>query len=224
MENKGKRDNGKTAAYVLGGAVYAGVVIVFTTMTINFIVGILAEDAYLMRGLLTAGVVMVGLNSVALPVALHFWAVDGWHRGVAIALYALDMVVLAFNGITSFSTLSGNPPAWVMSYEPYSVGMFVFALATWGILWMTDPGEQARVEMAKATQAFNVKAIRKAAEYLDTIEGQEAIAREAANLLPQILESKAKGQPVSWSAPARTEHRYPADVEAVNPKPPVSNK
>ena len=224
MENKDK-DNGKKLAYVLGALVYAGVVIVATTLTIQFVTGILSADAYLLRGILTVGVIMVGLNSVALPVALHFWAVDGWHRWAAIGLYTLDMGIIGFNMVTSFSTLRGDAPDWVMSYEPYSVAMFVFALATWGILWILDPGEQARVKMAKAKQAFAILSIAKAAEYLDTQEGREAIAKEAANLLPEILASKAKGQPVSWfDKPAEVEQprQYQAVVE--NPKPPVSQK
>lgn len=182
-------DNGKKASLVLGASVYVGVVIIATSLTISFVTGVLSADAYLLRGILTIGVVLVGLNSIALPVALHFWAVSGLHRASAIALYALDMVILAFNLITSFSTLSGRAPAWVDSYAPYSVGMFVVALATWAILFVTDPGERARIAAEKAREQFRVSAINKAAAFLETVEGQAAIGEEAARMLPGILQT-----------------------------------
>jgi hypothetical protein len=226
-ETNDNSSNGKTMAYVLGGAVYLGVVILTVALTINFVVGILPAEAYFMRGVMSMGVVLIGLNSIALPVALHYWAVSGWHRGTAIALYALDMLIMAFNLITSFSTLLGNAPAWVLSYEPYSVAMFIFALATWGILWMTDPGEKARVAKHQARQAFEVKAILKAATFLDSEEGMQAIADEARRLLPDIISPTTKrierwgvSVPVS---PERKDLPYQSVVD-VNPNLPVSQK
>ena len=186
--------NGKKAALVLGAAVYIGVVIIATSLTISFVTGVLSASAYLLRGILTIGVVLVGLNSLALPVALHFWAVSGIHRASAIALYAGDMIIVAFNLITSFSTLGGNPPEWVEAYAPYSVAMFVFALATWAILFISDPGERAALMVEQAREKFKLSAIQKAAEYLETVEGQAAIQSEADRLLPDILRTSVNAE------------------------------
>jgi hypothetical protein len=200
-------NNGRKAALVLGASVYLGVVIIATSLTISFVIGVLSADAHLLRGILTIGVILVGLNSIALPVALHFWAISGLHRASAIGLYGLDMVILAFNLVTSYSTLSGRAPAWVASYAPYSVGMFVVALATWAVLFVTDPGERARVAAEKAREQFRVSAILKAAAFLETVEGQAAIGEEAARMLPQMLQTSVNtrqhwqgGIPVSLDA------------------------
>lgn len=194
---------GKKATYILGGMVYVGVIVIATVLTSMFVTGILPEDAYGLRVLITLGVVAVGLNAFALPVGLHYWAVDGWHRRLAIFFYALDMLILAVNLITAFATLSGNPPAWVLSYAPYSVGMLVFALAAWGILKIVDPGEQANLEIIKAQQTFKVKAIRQAVSFLDSQEGREEVARAASTLIPELFNaSELKTAPRSWYAQA----------------------
>lgn len=191
---------GKTATYILGGLVYIGVIIVSVVLTSMFITSILPGDAYGLRLLVTLGVCAVGLNAVALPVGLHFWAVDGAHRGLAITFYGADMLILAVNLVTSFSTLSGNPPAWVESYAPYSVGMLVFALASWGVLKMVDPGETAALELLKAQRQFRVKAIRQATAYLDSTEGRAAIAAGAAHLIPAMFDpDRLRDVPRSWN-------------------------
>ncbi len=191
---------GKLAAYIMGGLVYAGVIVVAVLLTVQFIVGILPPAAYGLRALMTVGVVLVGLNAVALPLALHYWAVEGFHRGLAIVFYVGDMLILGVNMVTAFSTLSGHAPEWVTQYEPYSVGMLVFALASWGILKIADPGERAALKLAKAQANFRVKAIEKAAEYLDTIEGEQAIAQAAGELVPELFNSYGiKKRARSWN-------------------------
>lgn len=225
-------NNGKTAALVSGGIVYLGVIIVGVVLSIEFIVGIMPADAYFARSLLTVGVVLVGLNSVALPLALHFWAVAGLHRYTAIALYALDMGILGVNMVTSFSTLMGMPPAWVMQYEPYAVSMFVFALATWGVLFITDPGERAKIKRAAAEEDFRMKAYSKAVEWLDSVEGHAAIEKAAEGLLPEMFDSESlKKTPPKWGGTGKPAPVAPADMnvlhseaDAVNFHKPVSPK
>jgi hypothetical protein len=191
--------NGKLATLILGGIVYLGVIVVATVLTIMFVTGILPADAYGLRLLITLGVIMVGLNAVALPVALHYWAVSGFHRALAIAFYAADMLILAVNMVTSFSTISGHAPAWVVNYEPYSVGMLVFALASWGILKIADPGERAALKLARAQADFQVKAIEKAAAYLDSLEGEQAVAQAAGELIPDLFNAaNIRKRPRSW--------------------------
>lgn len=190
---------GKMATYILGGLVYAGVIVVATVLTSMFVTGILPENAYGLRVLITLGVIAVGLNAVALPIGLHFWAVDGLHRGLAIVFYAVDMVIIGLNLITAFSALSGRPPAWVEQYEPYSVGMLVFALASWGVLKIVDPGEKANLDLLKAQQTFRVRAIEQAAAFLESAEGRATIAAAAENLIPEMFNPETMNdKPRSW--------------------------
>lgn len=195
--------NGVTAVYVLGGIVYIGVIVVATVLTWMFITGILQQDQYGLKILLTIGVIAIGLNAIAMPVALHFWAVEGKHRGAAIGFYVLDMVILAVNMAVSFSTLRGSPPVWVTQYEPYSVSMFIFALAAWGILLMLDPGQKAGLELKKASQKFRVDAIKSASSYLESQEGKAAIATAANNLIPALFDpDKIMKKPQTWNVNA----------------------
>ena len=204
-------NGGKKTAMILGGIVYGGVIIVAVLLTSMFITGILDADAYLLRALMTVGVVAIGINAIALPLALHFWAVEGAHRGAAITFYALDMCVIGLNIITSFSTLRGDAPAWVEQYAPYSVGMFVFALVTWGILYMLDPGARAKLELRKAHERFSLNAFKQATSYLDSAEGHAEIAKAAGYLIPQLFDAeRMRNVPKSWNGNA-------ADVAEAQP-------
>lgn len=229
-QNSKAFSSGKKATYILGGLVYAGVIVVATVLTSMFITGILPAESYGLRTLITLGVIAVGLNAVALPIGLHFWAVEGTHRALAIVFYALDMVIIGLNLVTAFSTLAGNPPGWVEQYEPYSVGMLVFALASWGVLKIVDPGERANLDLLKAQQNFRVKAIQQAAAFLDSAEGRATIAAAAENLIPEMFNPDTlKDKPRSWygnngKKPATIEPaRYNSDSGAVGEVVPTEN-
>lgn len=183
--NKG----GLTAVFVLGGLVYLGVILVNIAMSGMYFTDSLPVDAYFLRGLMWVSVACVGMSATGLPLALHFWAVSGFHRALAYVWYAVDVFIMAVNFTVSFSTLRGTPPAWVSWYEPYAMSMITFALIAWGSLAVFAPGERANLKLRQAKEEFRLRAFSRAAAYLDSVEGKQAIAVAAGNLIPLLFDA-----------------------------------
>lgn len=194
---KDENGNGtKTAVMVLGVLIYGGVILVAAVLTVIFVTGWLEAPQnlgdYLVRGALFVGVGLVSLNAVALPLALKSWALEGKHRAAAFVGYAVDMILLFVNLITSFSVLQGSPPAWVEMYEPYSVGLFIIPLATWGVLFTLDPVSQAKLLGMKAKQAYAANVERFRAEYFNSAEGVQAAREEAERLAKEDIDKEKR--------------------------------
>ena len=64
--------------------------------------------------------------ALAFPIALHNWAVQGWHRKITAGLYYGEIFIIGVNTIVAFAhLLSVNAgraaPEWVLLYEPFSI-------------------------------------------------------------------------------------------------------
>lgn len=227
-EQEKSRSSARKWAIGIGLAVYAGVVLVTSSMTMAFIGGIFAADQYFLATVVKFGVGLVALNSVALPYALHVWAVDGWHRAAGIVAYIVEIGMMAVNGVVSFSTLAGHPPSWVLDYSNYSVAMFIIPLASWGVLLMLDPAAQRTVAEEQAKQRLQNMAWAQVEEMLKGQVGQDEAAKTAANLFAGLTASIAPaGHRVDTGAQSSAENQrqYQAEVEVVeNPTAPVSRK
>ena len=177
-------ERGRGGAMIGGGLVYVGVVLAATTLFISFILTAFPEDAYFTRFVMGLAGLLVGGSMLAFPIALHNWAVSGWHRLVATGLYYGEMAIVALNTIVSFAALLGKyagyeVPAWVSWYEPFSIVAIVYTLAAWGTVFQMDPTAKAKAKQHEAEQRFRVKVAEKMAEYLDTVEGEEDVIRAA---------------------------------------------
>lgn len=123
---------------------------------------------------------------LAFPVALHNWAISGLHRTITTGLYYGEMLIIALNTIVSFAALlfkfAGTVlPDWIAWYEPFSIVSIVYTLAAWGTIFLTDPMAKAKANELKADQEYFKRIGDKRMEFLDSIEGEEAI-RQAAEI------------------------------------------
>ena len=167
-----------------GGTVYVGVVLAATTLFISFILTAFPENAYFSRVVMVIAGLLIGGSMMAFPVALHNWAISGTHRTVTTWLYYGEMGIVALNTIVSFASLLGKysgyiVPEWIAMYEPFTIVSIVYTLAAWGTVFQLDPMAKAKAQDLKAEQAFRARVSQKKLEFLDSIEGEEAVLRVA---------------------------------------------
>ena len=184
MTEKTEYQKGRIGAIAFGGVVYVGVVLAATTLFISFVLTAFPENAYLTRFVMTAAGLLIGASMIAFPYALHTWAISGSHRMIAIGLYYGEMAIIALNTIVSFAALlykyAGTAlPGWIAWYEPFSIGSIVYTLFAWGTLFLTDPSAKAKAKQLEAEQKFEDLVSQKEFEYLETIEGEEAVIAAA---------------------------------------------
>lgn len=187
-QNNKSSENGRKTAMGLGGAVYVGVIIAAVTLNITFILLAFPKSAFLTRAIMVLGCVLVGLSMVAFPVALHKWAVSGWHRWIAIFFYYGEMAIIAVNTIVSFSALmykfaGASIPAWISWYEPYSIVSIVYVLIAWGTIFLTDPRARQEAKIMDARTRFQDEVAKSMNNYLDTQEGKASIQARANQLI-----------------------------------------
>lgn len=185
MNEKTEFERGRQSARVFGGLVYTGVVLAATTLFISFVLTAFPDNAYFSRFIMGTAGLMIGASMLAFPIALHTWAISGTHRTATVGLYYGEMAIVALNTVVSFAALlfkfSGAAlPLWVAWYEPFSIISIVYTLAAWGTIFLTDPAAKAKAKELHAEQEFKSRIANKKLEYLDSIEGEQAVL-EAAN-------------------------------------------
>lgn len=222
MENKSI--NTKSWGIGFGIAVYIGVVF----LALAFNVGMMRERfTGLLQLVAVLGMVGVALNAFALPLSLHSWAVDGGHRVVAIVGYVVDILAMMINAVASFAHYIGDAPAWVDAYMPYTPAAIMLPIATWALLFVFDPGNQAVVALQRSRQSFKVSVIKKAADFLNTEAGEELVAQVAADLATkEFNRTRFYSKPEELPTPISLEHAerkvFEEAVEALNPTNPPS--
>lgn len=185
MNEKTDFERGRDSARIFGGVVYTGVVLAATTLFISFVLTAFPDNAYFSRFIMGAAGLMIGASMLAFPIALHTWAISGRHRTVTAGLYYGEMAIVALNTVVSFAALlfkfaGAQLPEWVAWYEPFSIISIVYTLAAWGTIFLLDPSAQAKAKELRADQDFQSRVAQKKLEYLDSIEGEQAVL-EAAN-------------------------------------------
>ena len=181
-------ETGKTVAIWLGGAVYVGVVLLFLAFYQN-----LMADQFtgFLQIIARVGAVLVALNALALPVALHFWTTTKGHRIAAVIFYTGDIILMALNVLAASSANSANAPEWLVSYSTYAPASVVFTLLGWAILYMTDPGQQALVSMSESMTKAQVSIVNRVTEYINSDEGTEKIVEPfAAKLAGKVFNER----------------------------------
>jgi hypothetical protein len=187
-------EKGRDQAMKLAWAVYGGVVIAATTLFISFVLNAFSEDAYFSRAIMTAAGALVGLSMIAFPFALHKWAVEKTHRGWTAALYYGEIVFIAANTFVSFVTLLSKnagyaAPEWAVMYEPFSILAIIYTLVAWGTVFLKDPRHKSTVKGLRALQDFDDKVSDKLIEFVDSIEGREAIQRAAQGKIESMFDA-----------------------------------
>lgn len=184
MKEKTEFERGRGGAMIGGGLVYVGVVLAATTLFISFILTAFPEDAYFTRFVMVIAGLLVGGSMWAFPFALHNWAVAGLHRKVTIGLYYGEMFIIGLNTLVSFASLLAKYagyelPEWVALYEPFTIISIVYTLAAWGTVFQLDPIADAKAKEHEALQKFREKVGKLKLDYLETVEGEEAIIAAA---------------------------------------------
>jgi hypothetical protein len=188
-------DKGRGQAMVLAWLVYGGVVAAATTLFISFVLSAFPDKAYVSRTIMTVAGGLVGLSMIAFPYALHKWAVDPDHRRWTVALYYGEIVFIAVNTIISFVTLLAKnagyaAPEWAIAYEPFSILAIVYTLIAWGTVFLKDPRHKSTVKGLQALQTFDDKVSDKLVEFVDSVEGLQAIQRVAEHKIAQMFDAK----------------------------------
>lgn len=186
--NKEKIENferGKKVALVFGGLVYLGVVLLF----LSFYESLMADQFEGLLGTVARiGAFLVALNSIALPLALHFWTQEYSHRAAGIVFYCLDIILMILNVIAAASSTGADTPAWVESYKVYAPASIVVVLAGWAVLFMFDPGQKALGDLQKAIVKAQVDIIGVMTRYIQSDKGQtEIVAPFAQKLAQEVL-------------------------------------
>ncbi len=190
-------EKGRSIAITIAGFVYAGVVIAATVIFITFVLQAFPATAYFSRFIMGLAGVLIGGSMLAFPYALHNWAVHGWHRKITAGLYYGEIFIIGINTIVAFAHLlsvnAGRPaPAWVVLYEPFSIFAIVYTLFAWGTIFLLDPVAQAKDKEVAAMQQFKARIAKKKEEFLDSIEGEDAIMEAA------IHEIQDEFNPDNW--------------------------
>lgn len=173
---------GKKIAIALGGAVYVGVVILFLVFYEKLMS---SQFEGLLRVFANIGAFLVALNSIALPLALHFWAVEGKHKATAIVFYAGDILIMGLNVLAAANL--NNASGWLADYQGYAPASIVYVLAGWAILFMTDPGQRALVRLQGAILDAQVELVKRATEHIQSDEGIENIIVPFASKLAGLV-------------------------------------
>jgi hypothetical protein len=197
-------ESGRNQAIAFAWVVYGGVVIAATTLFISFVLSAFPPDAYFSRSVMTAAGVLVGCSMIAFPYALHKWSVQKDHRKWTVMLYYGEMVFVAVNTVISFITLLSKnagyaAPEWAVLYEPLSILAIVYTLAAWGTVFLKDPRHKAVVKGLEALQTFEDKVADKLTEFVDSVEGRQAIQKAAEGKIERMFDtSKFDNTPKSF--------------------------
>lgn len=183
-KEKSEFEKGRAGAMTFGGLVYAGVVVAATTLFVSFVLTAFPSNAYFSRLVMIVAGLLIGASMVAFPYALHTWAISGKHRQVTIALYYGEMAIIALNTVVSFAALLFEYaqivlPDWILWYEPFSIISIVYTLFAWGTIFLTDPAAKAKAKELEADQEFARLVAEKKMEFLNSLEGEDAIMAAA---------------------------------------------
>lgn len=186
-ESVEKFQNNKWWAVFAVGLVYVGAVILFALYYENMMAKQFTGASKIIGSVSS---IFVAGYALALPLALHFWAVSGWHKGIAIGLYSLDIVVMSLNVISAAYT-GETPPDWVSQWRVISPASIILVLAGIGVLFMADPGQQSLVKLEESITKAKVTIVNKVVEHIESPKGiTEIIAPLSGVLAASIMNEK----------------------------------
>ena len=174
-------NKGRGWAMGIAASVYIGVVIAATVIFISFVLSAFPQNAYLSRVVMTIAGLLVGGSMISFPIALHFWVVEKIHRRVTIALYYLELAIIAVNSIVAFTALLNKnaalttTPEWVLLYEPFSIVSIIYTLGAWATVFLLDPAHKRKAKDLANQETFENKISERMAEFLDSQEGEDVI-------------------------------------------------
>jgi hypothetical protein len=196
--NNQKQYNPKPAK-TFASLVYVGVVVSVSTLYISFVITAFPANAYLSRAVMSLAGLLVGASAIAFPIALHTWTIEKNHHGWTTAFYYGEIAIMAINTVVSFMTLLSQnnnyiPPEWATMYEPFSVGAIVYTLFARGTVFLLDPEHKAIQQDRQLKSNYEKEISNKKMEYLQSIEGEDAIAAAAYEDIRAMLLQQRNGK------------------------------
>ena len=186
-QNNSEYHKGRNMAMTFAALVYVGGVAVVTLMFISFVLLAFPDGAYIAKGIMTIGGALIGCSMLAFPWALHKWTVERTHRAVTIALYFIELGIVALNTVTAFISLMAafgkmgyTEPAWVQWYTPFSIAAIVYTIAAWGIIFLLDPAHKRRAKDLQNQEEFENMVAEQEKAFLHSIEGEDVVMAVAA--------------------------------------------
>ena len=179
-------EDGKAWAIGLGVTVYIAAIVLVLVFSETVVTS--KMDGFF-RLIAQLALVLVACNSLAIPIALHFWAVTGLHRGAGIMAYIIDVAFLGINAVVAFGYIQGHMPEWGDAYLPYIPLAAVASVAEWAILFVLDPGEVATRRLAAAWQSAALAVVMEVESYISSDSGKQDVIQRAANdLIDEMTE------------------------------------
>ena len=170
----------KTLAIVAGMFVYLGMIAYSAVHNWRLLTAGIDPDMVMWAAL---GVIALEITAVFLPIAIHFWTHAPLQRIAAFAFYVLDLGLIFFNVILSYSIGTGNlaaMPAWLEMYLRFVVPATPLIVgALWSLLFLLDPSakERGTIEALKAsTRAALANRIANRAKAADISEAVDQAA------------------------------------------------
>lgn len=209
---KAKQDGFRTVAIFLGLVVYAAMLFWSGVHNYNLLTAGVPAN---LRALGFLGFVVLEINAIALPLALHFWTHASLHRWAAIIFYALDLGLLFLNTILDYSlvTQSGltTRATWLQAYRDFVLpGTPILAGVTWPVLWLLSPAHKHRQMLAELETSTQEVLAQRVADAAQSIEVEELVREAAHELALRVVRN-------TLSLPVRA---LPAPAEAhVKPSP-----
>jgi hypothetical protein len=186
-------------AKIFAAVVYVGVVVAASTLFISFVLTAFPANAYLSRVIMVVAGLMIGASSIAFPVALHSWTIEKSHHGWTTAFYYGEIGIMAVNTVVSFMTLMSRTnqtalPEWALLYEPFSVGAIVYTLVAWGTVFLLDPEHKHTQQSRQLKLDYEKKVADMRMKFLDSYEGEDAIAAAASADIESMLATDRKAK------------------------------
>lgn len=216
---KAKQDGFRTVAIFLGLVVYAAMLFWSGVHNYNLLTAGVPAN---LRALGFLGFVVLEINAIALPLALHFWTHASLHRWAAIFFYVLDLGLLFLNTVLDYGlvTQSGLTAraTWLQAYRDFVLpGTPILAGITWPILWLLSPAHKHRQMLAELETSTQEVLAQRVAEVAQSIEVEELV-REAAHELALRVVRNTLSLPVP-ALPAPKENLEPAKPSPNGHKP-----
>lgn len=218
------RNRLKTSAIGLGILAYMGAILYSGVRSWDLMVRTLPSD---LLGFAVLGILVLELSALALPLALHYWTISGWHRTSAYVFYVADLILVAANAVLDSAHVSGAVlpgvmgvySVWVVPAMPILVG------AGWAVLLALDPNIKRNDKMREMQEQMRDRVHEMTLQELEAPEIQQiahaAAKRDALEIagIARAPRLPAPDKPTQAAKPEQPARVEPARIEVADADP-----
>ena len=182
-------NDGKKWVVSFGAIIYVLVLTLTAAHNWNLIASAVSPD---IRWIAILGVIALELNAIAMPLVLHYWALDGSHRNAALVFYAIDLAILFANSYVDARNVTNGiqtMPVWAKLYfnDFAQVSPLVVAFM-WAVLYSLDPSKRAQEKVKQVKQRIQMIALSRAEGVLLSGKYDRTIEERATQIGDFILD------------------------------------